>query len=185
MKKILHFLLNMSLLTFAACTTIPETQVTLGDYFQPNYVLPPKGMAKLYIYNPYTDNNPNNRVPTYINGVKVVDLVAGSYTLLIVKPGNYKVSRSFGPMPFSSKEQIKPLIDIQIQKDNTYYLGYYYRMTTNVSIMPGYNGAVTAIPEQSKSGETFKLYTHNDIAPGISVCRYTKPLATIEQIARR
>jgi hypothetical protein len=175
MKLLKVFFSILTLLLMVGCAEVTPVGV-LGDYFQPENKLPPKGMSNLYVYNPYSQ--PENDQPVvYIDGKKAVKLPNASYTLMIASSGPHVIGIQNESIFGSGKSTA--IKSIYLDANKNYYLEYQRQMDTSVAVHPIGNTYSTTITP-CVTNQKFILMDSYSKASSIAACRFIQSL--IEKI---
>ena len=140
----------------------------------------PAGYATLYVFRPFQVIGRGRSPITYINDQKIVDLKAGSYTVIYVKPGQYHIDTKDGSLLGGTYNKIIADIDISLTTEYYLLLDQIATPHTNLVVMPmGATSAAFVESANTVDSLQWTLTTNRYDRMRIRDCYYIPPDTSI------
>jgi len=133
------------------------------------------GYSTLYIYRTYDHFEENFSKEVYLNDVKVVGLLDSGYTVIYIKPGEYRVRIENTSKWLTSKD---PTAKISILPETKNFLRFYVK--SNYSAQISGVTIIGGIPSMDIAGNQLEqkrwiFQERSDIPQPLKGCRYIAP----------
>jgi hypothetical protein len=179
--KILKLVLLYSLLVvISGCAELMPRN--FGPDFTPPTSLPPRGVSKVYIYNPYQDNSISDYLVLYVDNAKVAELPTRSYSLVTVSPGKHFFGVGAEPGDLFSSQDGKVINAnvFQLQANKIYYIEYQRKIETHkpafINIVIGHSDDPEPDTYLYVTQRGFVVHEDLNSASNIATCKFVTPL---------